>query len=70
MLESDKVELNHLYLYKSYRNSNEYYKQFQSNDRKSDFNSTESNINKYSKNQKSNDIDRQSNTRKKDNNKS
>lgn len=64
MFEGDKVELNYLYLYSSYRKLNEieYYgpnRRIQAEFNKSNSNTNESNINKYEKIQTNNkDIER------------
>ena len=50
MLEGDKIELNHLYLYKSYNKSIEYFNINKNESNiKSNAYSNERNINKYSK---------------------
>ena len=50
MFEGDKVELNYLYLYSSYKKLNhEHNRRIQPEFNKSNSNSNESNINKYAK---------------------
>jgi hypothetical protein len=55
MFEGDKIELNYLYVYSSYKKLNhEYNRRIQSEFNKSNSTSNESNINKYTKIQTNN----------------